>query len=186
MAFSPWSGAECRTFTWRPILPLGVVYIFFMARHRRICPDVAGYSPDRFYEGFRQWALGEYRLASGRCVNRQGSTPAPRRKGFVPANCSRFRLMPWGKGATPREPTEEKPRKHRGNVNLAPDIPGAKSGYPRIIRMARLNLPLHCPLSSDSSDSWANSGQPKSRQSQVEMQLPVHGNQERTNYELTT
>ena len=53
--------------------------------------------------------------------------PRAKDSGFVPARCSTYALMPWGKGATPREPTVEKPCKQKGMVNVAPDIAGARS-----------------------------------------------------------
>ena len=47
--------------------------------------------------------------------------------GFGPANGSAISLMPWGKGATPCEPTVENVCKQREMVDIAPDIDGARS-----------------------------------------------------------
>ena len=141
-SWTPWAGV--RFCQWR-------LHSFF---YGRILTDMRGCS--RIFPGWilsRLWALGRGLWAKmGRCVNRQERMPAQRGEGsgFVPANCSMFRLMPWGKGATPREPTVEKPCKQRGMVNVAPDIVGAKSGCPRIVRIARINPPLPLPHSCHS------------------------------------
>jgi hypothetical protein len=87
--------------------------------------------------GFRVWGLG---LGEGGMTHRDGALTGRRGRlphggrfrvsGFGPANCSTHALMPWGKGATPRELTIEKPGKQRGIVNLAPNIDGARSDMP--------------------------------------------------------